>query len=415
MSEFFVGRQPIFDRDNDLFGYELLYRHSLENEAGNVNRTVQTSRVVVNTFVDIGLENLVGNHTALLNVTDEFLQAPEVIGSASHQVVLALPPSTTSSSETTTILDRLKSEGYRIALNGYRSHLPVAGLLPYADIAMIDALDATTAELAAEIESLEGLDLVRLAKRVETTVWRNELADIGFECFQGNFIARPQIVTGAGVPTNRVAILDLVTKISNPDTTSEELETLIAMDPALAMRVLRFVNSPLSGLSTTIESIHHAVVMLGRDMIKNWVMLLAISSLDDCIPSLLNAAFTRAKFCESLATAAGHTGKESFFTVGLFSLMDAIMKTSMVDLVETLPFTSEIKSALTDEVGPRGEAVRCARRLEQGRAENCTFPGVTASQVAWLHLGAVQWADQQTAAAGTATSRPTGRQPQPAR
>jgi len=394
MADCFVGRQPIFDWANKVYAYELLYRGGNENEIGNVNRTVATSRVIISAFVDIGLENIVGDHTAIVNVTDNFLHEPGLACFPPGQVVLALPAVTIATDETRSAVERLRSEGYRIALNGYRRHLPVAELLPYADIIYLDSLELDNDILRHELGHLDGVDVVRIAKRVDTAQRRYELGELDIDCFQGHFLVKPEVISGKRLPTNRLAVLDLVTKVNDPTTTTEELEALIAMDPALSLRVLRFVNSPLSGMTNEVDSIHHAVVLLGRDTIKNWVMLLAISSLDNSIPELILTAFVRAKFCEELAAEAGLDGRDSFFTVGLFSLMDAMMATSMDDLVESLPFTPELKSALTDQAGTRGEAIRCAEQFEHGAFDESTFQSVSGTRIASLYLNAVSWADR---------------------
>ena len=397
MAECFVGRQPIFDRDNRVYAYDLLYRSSLNNEIGNVNRTVATSRVIVDAFVEIGIEAIVGQHRAFLNVDQNFLIDSDLLSIPADRVVLQLPETTPATDETVAAIDRLKSIGYEIALNGYRSDLPVAGLIYRADIVKIDALSIDDPGLSRELESLGNRSVVRIAKRVETTERRNRLAELGFDCFQGHFLAKPEIVSGQRLPSNRMAVLQLVTKVCDPNVDGDELANLIALDPSLSLRILRFVNSPLSGLSREVESIQHAVVLLGREIIKSWVMLLALAGLDNSVPELITAAFVRAKVCEQLAGEARLPGKESFFTVGLFSLMDAVMAAPMDDLLETLPFSAEVKAALTEGTGVKGEAVRCAQQLEQGAPEGTGFQDLPSPRIAELYLDAINWADKATA------------------
>lgn len=399
MADCFIGRQPILTRDNEVYGYELLYRNSLQNEMGNINPTVATSRVVMNAFVDIGLERVAGSHRAFIHVPDNFLTSPDLVCFPPQRVVLQLADSMIATDEIRSAVARLKAEGYSIALSAYRRNLPVAELLPYADIVKLDALGVEDDVLSEELASLEGRNLVKIAKRVETMERRDRMEELGFDCFQGYFLSKPEIITGTRLPTNRLAVLQLVTKISDPNISLSELEDLIAMDAALSMRVLRFVNSPLSGLSNEIESIHHAVVLLGREIIRNWVMLLAIASLDNSIPELIKTAFVRAKLCERLATEAGLPGKESYFTAGLFSLMDAIMARPMDELLETLPFTVELKSALTEGTGERGEAILCAKQLERGAPDGTSFCDVPGERIADLYLDSLRWADESVVAA----------------
>lgn len=398
MTECFVGRQPILTRANEVYAYELLYRNSLENAIGDVDRTVATSRVVMNAFVDIGLENVVGRHRAFIHASEDFLLSPDLTCFPPERVVLQIGEPMSATPSVVEALSRLKADGHTIAINGYRHDSGLAELVPYADVVKLDALDLDLDAMQAEIEHLRGRKLILVAKRVETTEQRNELADIGIDCFQGHFLARPEVISGARLPSNQLAILQLVSKLSDPDLETAELEQLISTDASLSLRVLRFVNSPMSGLSRQIESIHQAVVLVGRSIIKNWVMLLAVASLDNSIPELVKSALVRAKLCEQLAIEAGLQGRESFFTVGLFSLMDAIMARPMEELLESLPFTADLKSALADHSGVRGEAIECAEQLELGAPEGAHFQAVAGGRISDLYIDALSWADATTAA-----------------
>lgn len=393
MAECFVGRQPIFDVNNRVFAYDLLYRSSLENSVGDVNLTVATSRVIIDAFVEIGLDNVVGRNRVLLNVDKNFLVDPDLVFVPADRVAIQVPEDLDADAEVIAGVEHLKSLGYKIALGGYTQSSPSARLLPYASIVKIDALEIGDDVLSRELASIGQHQVVKVAKRVETSQRRDELVELGFDCFQGHFLARPEVVSGQRMPSNRIAVLELVTKICDPDLDGDELAELIAMDASLSLRTLRFVNSPLSGLTNEVESIHHATVLLGRNVIKSWVMLLAITGLDNNVPELVTTAFVRAKLCERLAAEARVAGTDSFFTVGLFSLMDAMMGMPMEPLLETLPFSSEVKTALTERAGVRGEAVACAESLEHGAPEGAAFQSLTTETIADCYLEAVNWAD----------------------
>ncbi len=393
MAECFVGRQPIFDVNNRVFAYDLLYRSSLENTVGDVNLTVATSRVIIDAFVEIGLDNVVGRNRVLLNVDKNFLIDPDLVFVPADRVAIQVPEDLEADAEVIAGVQHLQELGYKIALGGYSRTSPSAALLPYASIVKVDALEISNDVLAGELATIGQHKVVKVAKRVETSQRRDELVELGFDCFQGHFLARPEVVSGQRMPSNRIAVLELVTKITDPDLESDDLADLIAMDASLSLRTLRFVNSPLSGLTNEVESIHHAVVLLGRNVIKSWVMLLAITGLDNNVPELVTTAFVRAKLCERLAAQAKVAGTDSFFTVGLFSLMDALMGMPMGRLLETLPFSDEVKSALTERSGVRGEAVACAETLEQGAPDGAEFLGLSGEAIADCYLEAVNWAD----------------------
>lgn len=398
MTECFIGRQPIMDGAHRVYAYELLYRSSLENAIGEVDRTVATSRVVMNAFVDIGLEKVVGQHRAFIHVSEEFLSSPDLMCFPPERVALQITDPIDVTPGLVGTVNRLRQDGYNLVLNGYRSDQPIADLLPYADVVKLDALDHDDDALRAELTHLLPRQLLLVAKRVETMDRRNDLLAMGFHAFQGHFLARPEIVTGTRLPANQLAILQLMSRISDPELETRELERLISIDPSLSLRVLRFVNSPLSGLSRRVESIHQAVVLVGRVIIRNWVMLLAMASLDSVIPELVKSALIRARLCEQLAVEAKLPGRDSFFTCGLFSLVDAIMARPMYEILGSLPFTAEVRAALEEHAGLRGDAIVCAEQLEAGAPDGASFLDIDSARLAQLYLEAIVWADQATLA-----------------
>ena len=397
MADCFIGRQPIFNRKDEVYAYELLYRSNLSNEAGDVDLDVATSHVIMNAFVEIGLGNIVGHRLAFINMTRQFLTTPELMCFPPEQVVLEIPPQAGADDEIRTAVNRLKVQGYSVALDGYHSEAPHAPLYPFADIVKLDADELDEAAMRSELEKLAGEDVMVMAKRVATTEQREQLAELGCDYYQGHYLASAKVMTAKRLPTNKMAILQLLAKISDPNTDIEELEQLISMDASLSLRVLRFVNSPLSGLTREVDSIRQAVVYLGREIIKNWVMLLTIANLDDVIPELVTTAFVRAKLCESLANECMLDGKDSFFTVGMFSLVDAMMGVSTESLLETLPFTEEMELALLEHSGIRGEALHCSQELEMGAPGGVQFGDLSSERIAELYLEALQWADKTTA------------------
>lgn len=393
----FVGRQPIFNRNDEVYAYELLYRSSLKNDVGNVDFDVATSQLIMNAFIEIGLENIVGHRLAFLNMTRHFLVTPDLMCFPPEQVVLELPSEMPIDEEMRKAIYALKAKDYTISLDDYSADSLHTSLLPIADVVKLDASVLSDEQLEQELEQLSSRDLMLMAKRVESRERRDKLQELGFDYFQGHFAGKPSIVEGGRLPTNKAAVLRLMSVMSNPDTELDEIEQLISQDASLALRVVRFVNSPLSGLVREVESIREAVLLLGRNLLKKWVSLLALADLDDAVPEVITMAFVRARLCETLAEAAGHNDKDSFFTVGLFSMLDAMLGQPMDDLLDSLPFTEEMKLALAHYTGRKGEALMCACNLEIGAPDGAKFENVDEQRVAELYVEALQWADQTVA------------------
>ena len=70
MSQFMVGRQPIFDTKLGVRGYELLFRDPVDPRP---NGDKMTADVLVRAGLDLGLASLVGSKLAFVNATRSFL------------------------------------------------------------------------------------------------------------------------------------------------------------------------------------------------------------------------------------------------------------------------------------------------------------------------------------------------------
>jgi len=219
---------------------------------------------------------------------------------------------------------------------------------------------------------------------------------LGVDYFQGYFFAKPTVVTAKRVPANKMTVLQLLAQVNDPNVKMDELGELIQQDVSLSVKVLKYINSPMSGLSREIDSIKQALVLLGMDMIKYWVSIMAMSDLDlEGRPDeLITTLLTRAKTCELLAEKAGEADKSSFFTVGLFSALDVVMEVSMEDVLKQLPLAQDVKDALLNLKGDMGQALRCAMAMESGMLEEANYKDVGADVLSDIYIEAMHWADE---------------------
>ena len=186
----------------------------------------------------------------------------------------------------------------------------------------------------------------------------------------------------------------MIAKVNNPEVSVEELGHLISADISLSHKVLKFINSPMSGLRTEVDSIQQAVVLLGLTTIKNWVTILALATGSNKPQALANTALVRARCCQMLATKSHLDKPESFFTVGLFSTLDALMDQPLDEILKNLPLSSEAKTALVKHTGVFGEALKCTLRLEMGEFDTVGFQTLEENELAQIYRQAIQWADE---------------------
>ncbi len=394
MSDIFIGRQPIYDRKLGVYAYELLFRTADMNRAAITDGDKATSDVIINTFLEIGLDNIVSNRLAFINLTRSFFVNEHSISLPKDRVVLELLEDIEADDEVVAGVKRLTDQGYTIALDDFIYHESLKPLVQLANIIKIDIMALDRDEVRDHVQALRKHPLRLVAEKVETQEEFDYCMELGFDYFQGYFFAQPKVIRGQRLPNNRLAILKLLSRLQDPDISPQQLEDLIAQDVAFSYRILRYVNSASFALPRTIESIQQAVVILGLKSIKSWTTLLAMSQVDNKPAELVITAMVRAKMAEELAKAQKADRPDSFFTVGLFSALDALMDNSMEEILTQLPLADHISDALLHRQGIHGEVLSCVLAYERGQWEQIKPTRLSRSQIRDCYLTAVQWAGE---------------------
>jgi len=364
VSEAFVGRQPIFNRDLELVGAELLYRDSRENFAHIKDATAASRSTVVTAFTEIGIDTLVGKGVAYVNFAEEMLLSPNAEALPSNKVVIEVLEHVPCTPEVCKALQRLKDAGYTIALDDFVFTESREPLIQYADIIKIEVMDKVV--MQQTLDALEPYDVKLLAEKVEDQADMRMCLDLGFELFQGYFLCRPEVVEGEKLPANRMATLQLLSKLSDPTVDFDTLVELVSSDVALTYRLLRYLNSAHFSLRQPLTDVRQAMGLLGYNKLRAWVALVALSSVDDKPAELVRIGIVRARMCELLADSLEVDGPTAF-TVGLFSILDALFDREMDTLIGPLPLDEALKAALIERDGPLGQLITYAEQYEAGR------------------------------------------------
>lgn len=403
MQDIYIGRQPIFDRDLEVYAYELLFRSGSLNQAADANAPFDgdraTSQVIVNAFIEIGLDQIVGNRRAFINLTRSFVTAATPLPFPQDRVVLEILEDIEPDAEVLAGLRTLAGQGYQMALDDFVFQEDRQALLEVAHIVKIDLMAVPRETLQAEVARLRRHDVRLIAEKVETHEDFEQCRELGFDYFQGYFLSRPNIVQGRQLPPNRLAVLQLLARLQDPQADAGDIERLVAQDVALSYKLLRYINSAFFALPKKIESIRQAVIYLGTRAIRTWVSLLVVAGLDDKPAALVAQAMQRARMCELLAQRARRPQPDAYFTVGLFSLLEALLDAPLESILDTLPFSDGIRDALLRQEGPYGEALACVIAYERGHFLKARFDRLGATEMTDTYLAATHWADQSARAA----------------
>jgi EAL and modified HD-GYP domain-containing signal transduction protein len=394
MTDVFVGRQPIFDRRGRVVGYELLFRDGKADSAVIVDQEAATATVVLNTVTEIGFEQVVGGHPAWINVSSEFVRNGLVQLLPPALLVFEILEGQAIDDQMLATVAELKRRGYRFALDDFVYSLDTEPLLGFVDFVKLDLLALGNRRLSRMINRLEPYDIRFVAEKVETQEDYAFCARAGCDFFQGYFFCRPELMRGRRIDSNRAALLDLLAALHDPEAELAELHRKIALDVGLSLRLLRYINSPFFGLREKVRSIGQAAALLGLDHLKQWATLTALTSIANKPAELALTALIRARFCELAAHDQIDLNANEMFTLGLFSVIDALLDTPMTQLLARLPFASDVCEALVEHKGPKGEILECLSALETGDLATAEAILPTAGQ---LYVLALAWADDAAA------------------
>ncbi len=383
-----VARQPILDRDEVIRGYELLYRPT---GSGAVGPEGATSNVIVRALADIGLDALVGDRKAWVNVTREFLLEVRPLPLPPGRTVIELLEGQAVDDELLAVLGELRAAGFRVALDDFRFDPGWERLVEHADAVKLDIRELPGAALGEAVERLRRPGLYLLAEKVETREEYEHCRALGFDAFQGYFFAQPLLVEGGTVPTHRLAGLATLAQAGD-DTSFEELERLISQDAGLAYKLVRLANSAYVGSRTSVASVHGALTLMGTTNVRRWSMLLALAGFTDRPQHLLATGLLRARQCELLARCP--VDPAVAFTVGLFSILPALVGTTMEALVDGLPFDGRVSGALLEQDGEEGALLAGVLAFERGDFEACESFGIDLLEVAEVYRAALAWVEQ---------------------
>ncbi|HEX4932562.1 MAG TPA: HDOD domain-containing protein [Gemmatimonadaceae bacterium] len=401
----FVARQPIFDRGGELYAYELLYRRTGGHTvADGLTADVMASEVLVHAFLNIGLDRMTGGHPAFLNFTREMLVTGMYQLFDPASVVIELLESVTPDREVLEACHALVGAGYTMALDDFEYTPAFDPMLRLAKIVKLDVLDRPDAELRAAYDRVAPYGGTILAERVETPAVHGTCTALGYGLFQGYYFSRPETLAHRDLSAGQLTILRLMNLLRDPDATDAMLEEAFRGDLSLTYKLLRTVNSASMG-GRGIESIRHAVRMVGRAELHKWLSLLLVTSVagkGGTDAELVRQALQRARFCERVAQQGrDRRTAEALFMVGLFSLLDAILKVPLHEVLHRIDLADEVRRALLARSGPFAPTLALVEAYERGAwavvaAESETM-GLDAALLGGLYVEAVHWTRERIA------------------
>ncbi|MDQ6969529.1 MAG: HDOD domain-containing protein [Mariprofundus sp.] len=397
-NEIIIGRQPIFDRDFRVSAYEVLYR-----DTDTTDDAAMTAQVIVNTLIDLGLENIAGSLPVFFNIDETFLLNETELTQAlpPELIYFELLETVQPTAEVLAACQSLKDKGYKLALDDVIDIDSVRPFIEYLNVIKIDWLDA--ADPAAIVKEFRRYPVKFLAEKIDSYESMEAAKQLNVDFYQGFFFCKPDTVSGTKPPESRMSILRAMQQAMTA-TSIDEMFEVVRQDVTLSYRLLKYINSAAFGLKREVQSIEQALSLLGLNNIRRWLTLLAMTSLgENKPPELIRQALWRARFLESLARHMGENIVDDDFMMGLFSILDALLDCSMQESLNELSLVDHVHNGLIDLQSPMGKKLALSFAIEQGDwdlIKNFTDDGrrISYTDLTRLQVEGMHWADEQMAA-----------------
>lgn len=402
-----MARQPIVDAHGKVVAYELLHRETATDDACRVDGERATAQVLTDAILAWGIPTVSNGLPLFVNFTPRLLVDEAATLLPAPSVVLELTEDVPANENTLAACGRLQSQGYAIALDDFVEGSDAEQFLKFASYVKVDVLSTPAHRLGPIADRMRGRRIKLVAEKVETQKVAQSAAALGYELFQGYFFARPTTLTTHAVTPRRTAYLDLLAAINEPEITIAELEKLVKRDASLSHRVLRCLQSASWGLRHEVSSIKEALILLGIEPVRKWTSIWAVAGMSGGRPAeVVTMALVRARMCEQLAAVHwGPRAASEYFLLGLCSLLDVMLQTTIAVATADLPLPAGIREGLKGAPGRARSVLDCVIAYEQGdwiRADTAAqFAGIDTRTLPDAYGDSLQWVASLNASSKT--------------
>ena len=402
--DFYLGRQPILDRNQALFGYELLFRNAPVGGA-HIDTDLSATAAVIAHAGQLGLEKVIGDAQGFINVDAAVIMSDIFVFLPREKVVLEVLETVEASAPVLERMAELAGHGFRFALDDVTAITPnVESLLPMIDFIKLNMREMPLSSLVQLAPRFKRDNKKLMAEKVETRDEYDTCRELGFDYFQGYYFAKPVVISGRKLTPSQLAVMELM-KLVTADAESIEIERAVKRDVTLALNLLRLVNTPAVGMGQRIDSVSQALIVLGRRQLQRWLQIMLYADPGQrghSASPLLMLATTRGRLLELLAQRLRPSQRnvaDIAFTVGIMSLMDALFGIPMSEIVTQIPVIDEVAEALVHRSGFFGELLRLAESIEQmEETEDMVMPtlrqlAISSEELVEFEVAAFAWSD----------------------
>ncbi len=383
------AKQPIFNRDLTVIGYELLFRP--QDQFDFLDGSRATAQVLLNVFA--GDDPVINNESLAIYINCTSDWVINGLPFDRDNLVLEVLEDTQISEPLVRSIKLLKTTTTKVALDDFDLTLDVSALLPYADIVKIDFLSLSRAEIEKTIHLVSRYNVQLLAEKVETNSDYLWAVSKGFELFQGYFFKKPQLEFGSLVVPSKLSTLSLLAELSNTEPNTDDIVNILKNDPIVTTKLLKIVNNSRYARNREISNLTEAVVLLGLDNLRKFITLIALTELSDKPAELMRVSLVTAVAMENIAQFTGVNEKSDWFFIGFLANLDALFNQPLEMILNALPLKESTKRAVLLGEGDSGVALKAISNFTEAAWSKFNLPTISNRDFLRLYLESEEQAE----------------------
>jgi c-di-GMP-related signal transduction protein len=391
----FLARQPIFDKNMKIYGYELLYRQSGENFFSGIDDDQATAELIYNTFLVMGLQDLTDGANAFINFSKDLIDSDVPFLLPKHNIIVEILEREETTPATVDACKRIKAMGYRLALDDFVFNQNNCLLIDMADIIKIE-FPAVSSDAQYRLIQKYGKTVTFLAERIETREEYQQAAAMGYDLFQGYFFSKPSIVKSKEVVPLNISLFSILEEMSASEPSYAAIASIFEKDLGLSYKLLKLANSVYMGARNKIKSIPQAISLIGINELYQWISLMLLKDLQDVENAeLIKQSLIRGKLMELLASEL-YPGREKseFYLTGIFSSLDVLLNTQMKQVLQGLAVSENVKNALLGIDNEQRRLLNFVINWEKAHWEKAADQYPMPDGFMELYIKALKWAQK---------------------
>jgi len=365
----YVARQPILDKNSDIFAYEILYRDSPKSSKIENDRYASAS-VISSILNKFGTEQLLGNKRAFVKVDEKFLLNDIIYSIPKEFFVFSIFSNVAMSPRVVERIGQLYTDGYMLAIDNiklseelFEKYSAVLDDFSYCKIFIED-------DLKALVNKLHLKNIKVIGVKIEDAQTQEKAKSLGCDAFEGYYFAQPKVIENAQYNPTRMAVLRLY-NILMEDRSIDEAADEFERNPEITVQLLQFINSAAFSFRKKISSIHHVIVLIGRIQLAKWLMLMiyskSVASSFEISPLMLmvkNRTELMDRILREIRPDARSNMLGEAYMVGVLSLMDTLFSMPLKKILDNINVSDEVRDALLEDKGLFGDIYKVVRSME---------------------------------------------------